>query len=104
MENVSVQIVRLVSPDFPGWVEADLVDADGRLHTIRDKVPIFATELLDADSEYPAPGVVRCEIVRRFRDEKGRDLVRICTKRPDGIESTAGLQEFTVMAALVNGL
>jgi hypothetical protein len=68
---------------------------------VRDKVPIFTVETLNAESKYPTPGVVRCEIVERLQDEKGRELVRICTEKPDGIESTEGLREFTVAASLV---
>ena len=103
MQNVAVQIVRFVDGDFPGCVECELVDADGRLHVIRDKVPILTVERLDATSRYPTPGVVRCEIVKRLQDEKGRELVRICTEKPDGIESTEGLHEFTVTASLLVG-
>jgi len=39
-----------------------------------------------------------CETVKRFQDEKGRELARIWTP---GIESTEGLSEFTVTASLV---
>src|SRR2546423_962604 len=38
MPLVSVQIVRFVNRDFPGWV------ADGRCRVIRDKVPRFTVE------------------------------------------------------------
>ena len=79
-------------------------DADGRLHVIRDKVPIFTVERLDADGKYPTPGVVRCEILERLQDEKGRELVRICTEKPDGIESTEGLRDFIVTAGLLTDL
>jgi len=44
MPLVSVQIVRFVNRDFPGWVECELVDADGRCRVIRDKVPMFTVE------------------------------------------------------------
>jgi len=82
-------------------VECELIDADGRLHVIRDKVPIFTTELLDAESKYPTPGVLRCEIVGGLQDRNGRELVRICTEKPDGIESTEGVREFTISASLL---
>lgn len=95
MPAVPVKIVRFVDDHFPGWVECELIDADGHVHVIRDKVPIFTAQLLDAHSEYPTLGDVRCETVKRFQDEKGRELARIWTP---GIESTEGLSEFTVTA------
>ena len=59
MHNVAVQIVRFVDSGFPGWVECELVDAAGRRHILKDKVPIFTVEDLGADSKYPTPGFVR---------------------------------------------
>jgi len=104
MHSVSVQIVRFVDGNFPGWVECELVDADDRRHVLNDKIPIFTGELLDAHSEYPTPGSVRCEVVERFRDEEGRELVRVSTWTPDGIESTEGVSEFTVLASIVTSV
>ena len=101
MQNVAVQIVRFIDGAFPGWVECELVDADGRLHVLRDKVPTFTIETLDAGSKYPKPGAIRCEVVERLQDDKGKEFVRICTERPDDIESTEGLCEFIVAASLV---
>lgn len=101
MHNVAIQILRFVDGRFPGWVECELVDAAGERHTIRDKVPTFTTEDLDADSKYPRPGAILCEVLDRFRDENGRELVRVSSEKPYYIESTRGLFEFTVPASLV---
>jgi len=100
MQFVSVQIVRFVDPDFPGWVECELVDADGRLHIIKDKVPIFTAELLDDESKYPATGSMPCEVVERFRDARGRELVRVSIEEA-GIESVERTSQFTLTADLV---
>jgi len=96
MHQVAVQIVRFVEGGYPGWVECQLIDVTGRCHVIIDKVPVVGPEDLDAHSQYPAIGAVRCEIRRRYQDEKGRDVVCVSTSKPDGIESTEGLTEFTV--------
>jgi hypothetical protein len=101
MHDLAVQIVRFVDSAFPGWVECEFVDAAGCLHVLKDKVPIFTVGDLDADSKYPAPGIVRCEIAERYKNEKGQLLVRVSTIKPDGIESTEGLSEFTVFATAV---
>jgi hypothetical protein len=97
MHDLAVQIVRFVDSSNPGWVECELVDAAGRRHILKDKVPIFTVEDLDADSKYPAPGSVGCEVVERYQNEKGQELVRVRT-----IESNEGVSEFTVSASVVS--
>jgi hypothetical protein len=104
MHNVAVQIVRFVDTSFPGWVECELVDADGRRHILKDKVPIFTVEDLDAESKYPVPGSVACEILEQYENEKGQQFVRVSTIKPYHIESTEGLSEFTVPASLVTSI
>jgi len=99
MRDVAVQIVRFLDPHNPGVVECKLVDAKGFAHTFVDKVPIFATEVLDAQSVYPQPGSVRCRIISQSQDSEGRQLVRISTLWPDGIESSEGMSEFVVLPA-----
>jgi hypothetical protein len=103
MQNISVQIIRFVDSSFPGRVECELVDADGKRHVIRDKVPIFTAETLDAKSLYPAAGSMQCEVVQRFQDGVGRGLVRVSTERL-GVESVDGVTQFTVDANLVSML
>ena len=102
MHNVAVQIVRFVDSGFPGWVECELVDAAGCRHILKDKVPIFTVEDLDADSKYPTPGFVACEVVERYRNEKGQELVRVSTVTPYDIESIEGVSEFIASASLVS--
>lgn len=102
MHNVAVRIVRFVDGSFPGWVECELVDASGRCHILKDKVPIFTAEDLNADSKYPTPGLVACEVVERYHNEKGQELVRVSTVKPDGIESTEGMSDFTVPESAVS--
>jgi hypothetical protein len=101
MHNLNVQIIRFVDGSFPGWVECELVDSEGRRHLIIDKFPMFTPKVLDADSEYPTPGTVRCEVLKRYQDEKGQELVCVSTARPWSIESTEGLSEFIVPAGLI---
>jgi hypothetical protein len=99
MEHLlTVTILRYLSDDpQPGIVECELIDADGRRHTFIDKTAIFSTHNLDSKSAYPQNGIVACEIVTRWNDPLGRELVRINTT-PWGVESTEGLSEFEVLA------
>lgn len=103
MPQLTVQIVRCVDDSFPGWVDCEFVDAAGNLHTLRDKIPIFATEDLDATSPYPQPGVAACEVIDHWSDAEGRKLVLITTDRPCGIESLEGLTVFVVFATQLAG-
>jgi len=101
MNFIRVEIVRFVDAHQPGWAECEFEDAEGRRHVVRDKVPIFTGEVLDADSRYPMAGVIRCEVLERFQDATGREMVRVGTAKPDGVESVEGLSEFVVPVALV---
>jgi hypothetical protein len=98
MEYLAVRIVRFVDEYQPGWVACEFVDAAGHSHTIIDKVPMLTNEHLDGASTYPKPGGVGCEVVARWRDTDGRELVRVSTAKPWSIESTKGLSEFVVLA------
>jgi hypothetical protein len=102
MHYLSVQIVRYADgSSYPGWVDCELVDAAGRTHVINEKVPLVTSEDLDAESKYPLPGEIACEILERYEDDKRRELVRVTIDRPCYIESTEGLSEFVVLASSV---
>jgi len=59
MPNLAVEIVRFVDDHQPGWVECEFIDAEGRRHTIIEKVPIVSPDKLDSTSEYPQSGFVQ---------------------------------------------
>ena len=59
--ELAVQVVRFVDDEpQPGVVACEFVDAEGCCHTLIDKVPGFSAKLLDARSDYPQAGAVRC--------------------------------------------
>jgi hypothetical protein len=96
MLTVGVEIVRPIDTAQPVWVECELQDAFGRKWVFRDKVPIFTSVPLDADSSYPQPGVIACEIVREWIDERGRKRCAINTEHPWGIAAESGKAQFEV--------
>ena len=98
IQNLAVEIVRFVDDHQPGWVACEFADAEGNRHTLIDKVPIFISDPLDANSAYPQLGKTRCEVLARWQDAQGRELVRITIARPDVIKSTEGLSEFVVLS------
>ena len=103
MMELAVQNVRFVEEYQPPIVAAEFLDADGRRHTFVEKVAIFTVDWPRADSKYPQPGVIRCEIVARSQDAQGRNLVCVTTERIDGVESAKeGLSEFVVMSTRVS--
>lgn len=99
IEKFAVQIVEFVDDHQPGRVVCRFVDAEGHEHRLIDKVPIFSSESLDARSEYPQPGAVRCEVLEQWREGTGRELARISTARPDDVETEEGLSEFVVVSS-----
>jgi hypothetical protein len=100
MRCLVVEIVRFADEHQPGWVECEFVDANGRKHTVVEKVPIIASEEdLGPRSAYPQPGVIRCEVMRRWTDDQGRELARVSTEQPDWVETIEGASEFEVFAS-----
>ena len=101
MSVLTVQIVRFVDEHFPGWVECVLVDALGEQHLFREKVPVVSTACLDATSDYPYPGGVRCLVEEGWQDDAGHSFVRVNTEQPDHVESAAGKTVFVVLPSQV---
>jgi hypothetical protein len=95
--DLRVEIARSIMDHQPPIVACEFVDSAGRQHTVIDKVWMFSEETLNAQSDYPQPGAIRCAIVAEWRDSEGRDLLRISTADPDQIESTEGLTNFDVL-------
>lgn len=93
IRDLSVRIVQFVDESNPGWVKSEFVDAEGHHHELVDKFPIFSEKMLDADSSYPVPGLVQCEVLAEWQDVQGRKVARIRT-----IESTEGVSEFVVLS------
>jgi hypothetical protein len=102
MYNLAVKIVRFVDDHQPGWVASEFVDAEGRRHSVVDKVPVLGFDYLDASSKYPQSSSARCEVLERWRDGLGRELARISLASPDGIETTEGLTEFVVLSTQIS--
>lgn len=97
MLGVNVEISRYVDNSQPGWVECRLVDALGDEHLFVEKAPVVTTAHLDAASSYPQAGVIACIVLGRS-EHGGRQLVRVDTQTPWGIESTEGKDRFDVLA------
>jgi hypothetical protein len=99
MLGVKVTILRYISDDpQPGVVECQLEDANGNSWLFVEKTAIVSTADLDAKTNYPQPGIIACEVVRRSRESAGREVVRINTERPWLVESVDGSTEFDVTA------
>jgi hypothetical protein len=98
---IIIEITCLVSEDYPGFVECVLVDAFGQYHIFIEKVPIVTAEDLWSNSAYPRQGEIAIERLAEWKDEKGRWLTRVSTKRPWGTESTTGETEFVVSASQI---
>jgi hypothetical protein len=103
LDQLAVQIVRFVDDAQRGVVACEFEDANGRRHTLIDKVPIFTDMILDANSIYPQTGSARCEILRRWKDVTGRELLRVTTAKPDDIMSMEDLSEFVVLLSQISG-
>lgn len=77
MPDLRVQIVRFIDEQpQPGIVESQFRDAQGKVHSIVDKVPLFTSADLLSDSNYPQPGFIECRVLERIPNATG-NLARI---------------------------
>lgn len=98
MLAIKVNITSFISDDNPGFVECRFSDAWGKEHIVHEKVPVVTTEELDADSRYPANGVVGCEIVKEWTDTDGRTIFTVTTEKPWDIETVEGVAVFDILS------
>ena len=98
MLGIRVNIVRYISDDpQPGIVECQLEDAHGHRWSFVEKTAVVSAERLDAQASYPQGGMVAGEILSRGLDDRGREIIRVSTERPCGVESVDGVTEFEVL-------
>jgi len=90
-------ICRYADASFPGWVECRLVDALGQEHMFVEKVPVVTMGDVDATTSLPQAGLIACIVLGKSEHDDTRQLVRIDTRTPWGIESTAGRSQFDVL-------
>jgi uncharacterized protein YodC (DUF2158 family) len=91
-------ITGFISDDQPGFVACKFYDAWGKEHVIHEKIPVVATEHVDRDSAYPKTGVIGCEIIKRWTDERGRTILTVRTDVPWAIEANDGLTKFDLLS------
>jgi hypothetical protein len=54
----------------------------GRRWSFVEKTAVVSAKDLDAQTSYPQPGVIACEVVARGLDAAGRELIRVDTEWP----------------------
>ncbi len=97
MQCLRVQIVRFVMEHQPNIIECRLTEATGRERAFIGKCAYFTADDLDADSVYPQPGLIACEVIGTHQDQQGRTVVTVDTERPWGIEDTEDETRFVVL-------
>lgn len=91
MAELKAQIVRFTDPGQPGVVVAEFFDANGKLHSIEDKVPVLSLEDLDASSSYPRDTMLQGEVIELLEN-------RIRIRLSWGVEDSEGNNTFVVPA------
>ena len=100
MPTLKATVARYIDEEpQPGLVECVLVDASGRSHVFVEKTAVVSAESLFVTTAYPVDCELACEVESQWIDDAGESLVRVCTERPWGLESTAGQTVFVVRAS-----
>ncbi|MDQ0372059.1 hypothetical protein [Cellulomonas humilata] len=89
--------MRWASDDFPGWIQAVVLDAHGRRHQIVEKVPVLTSLVITADSSLPIEFWLSAEMESIRGDE-------VAVSFSHGVATTDGVKELTISSADVLGL
>lgn len=78
MEQVRGRVVRWVDHEFPGWIEVEIVEADGNRVALVDKVPVFyAGDDLTPDTTLPVDLNVDCDVLQREQTPEAGEVVTV---------------------------
>ena len=94
---VKATVVQWASDDFPGWIELEVVDAEGRSHRLVEKVPVLTSATITAASDFPFELGLRAEC---DRVEGETAAVRFV----DDVTTTEGLEQVRMDASAVRWL
>lgn len=95
MAELKVTITEIIEANtYPDLAVAEFKDRFGKVHILRDKLPIFSKD--DLDLTVPKEGIARCTIM-----DKNADFCTISLQYPDDIEDDEGEQLFEVDKSLV---
>ena len=96
MASLRGMATRWVDDAFPGWVEVRFVEADDTVVVLTDKTPVFGLDGLTVDTALPAAVELPCEVLRRERDERRRELAVVVLSH--GAMDQEGRNQFRVLA------
>ncbi|OEZ54880.1 hypothetical protein [Duganella sp. HH105] len=96
---IPLHIVQFIDDHAPGYVACTLRDAHGIEHKFILTTRAAGRPELAADSNYPQPGALACEIEFEWEDDAGTALARVSTRRPWAAASIDGMSSFVVPAA-----
>lgn len=89
---VRATATRWEANEFPGWVEASVLDARGKEHRIVEKVPVLTSLTVTADSPFPFEFWIAAEM----ESIDGEDVT---VSFSHGVETIDGLGGLAVSAA-----
>lgn len=97
MLAIKIEITKFIDHHQPGFVEARLFDVWSREYIFQEKLPIFTSDDLDNESDYPKPGVIACIKVKEFYDNTNCKIIVIDTNEIWGVQSLDERREFEVL-------
>jgi hypothetical protein len=92
------EAIAWVSRDWPSWIRVRLIDSACQSWFFVDNVPIFVVDDSSGAINFPAPALIRCQIV----DEGSDDVITVSTAAPDIVEAEDGTTEFGYAPARSN--
>jgi len=89
---VRATAIRWASGDFPGWIEAAVLDSRRQEHRILEKVPVLTPLSITHDSPFPVEFWIDAEMTAINGDE-------VAVSFSHGVQTTDGACELVVSTA-----
>jgi hypothetical protein len=97
MKAIKVIITRFIDSHQPGFIECKFTDAYGQLHIVHDKVPIVTAATLNANSQYPQHGEIKCKVLKEWENNIEQKIYSVTTSVPISVETIDGVTEFDLL-------
>ncbi len=96
---IPLHIAGFIDDHAPDYLACVLRDAHGIEHKFILTTRAASREDLTADSTYPQPGTLACQIEFEWEDDAGIALARVSTRKPWAAASIEGMSSFVVPAS-----
>jgi len=90
---VQITVIKIIDESFPIWLNFEIVDLLGNVHTFTEKAPVIFGNTESIPNSFPQLATIECKVI-----EISSSFAIIDTSQPHGICSLKGESHFKINA------